>query len=1241
MSFQKPLPGEIQFPDELPISQKRDQIAETIRDNQVVILAGETGSGKTTQLPKICLSLGRGQHKLIGHTQPRRIAARTVANRIAEELKVELGKGVGYQVRFNDQSDPSTWIKVMTDGILLAEIRHDPLLKRYDTLIIDEAHERSLNIDFLLGYIKKILPRRPDLKVIVTSATIDLEKFSRHFNDAPIIEVSGRMFPVDVDYRPWQDEFEDITEAVTEVVAELSQKTGQARGDILVFLSGERDIRECSHQIKKRALPGLEVLPLYARLSLAEQNRVFQAHRGVRVVLATNVAETSLTVPGIRYVIDPGTARIKRYSLRTKVQRLPIEAISQASANQRKGRCGRVQAGRCIRLYSEDDFLARPEFTEAEILRSNLAGVVLQMLDLNIGDIRKFPFVEVPESRAIKDGYRLLEELGAVNTRGKMTEIGKRISQFQIDPLLARMLVEAQKQSCLHEMLIIVSALSIQDIRERPTEKKQHADEMHRRFWHEHSDFMSILSLWAYLEEQRQDLSQNQLRKRCQKEFLNYLRYREWRELHHQLRIAIKQQGWRENQQAASYASLHSALLSGLLSNIGQKNEERGERNYKGTRNRLFHIFPGSSQYKKRPAWLFAGEMLETSQLYAHNVAKVEVDWIISQAGELKKVQHYEPFYHAKSGQVMAFQRTLLFGLLLREKERVTYGNKDPSLSREIFIRSALVEGLYEKHSRGKGTFFKFNQQLIEEVLALEARSRRRDIMVDDEQLFAFYDQRLPHDIMNIAGFERWRKHVEKDKPTFLHMDKTALMLHSASDVSVAQFPREIDIDGICYPLHYHFEPGHQQDGVNIEVPVSLLHQISAPRLEWLVPGMLEEKCVALIKNLPKPWRKKLVPVPQTAAAVLARLEPGKGSLLRALSEQLKSRIGEEILDYEWPLKDLDPWYHFNIRVIDEKGQLIDQGRDLASLREKYRHAIRATLSKKVDSFQNRSLQSWDMDKLEEKIELDRGDVKVLAYPMLKDKHNEVELCVHDNPVEAHWHSARAKNRLALLGLKPTVKYLQKELLKGKEILLSPMNLGTPKDVLDDLLLAVLNHCAEFAGISTKEDFERELERIRPIFVEEAERMQGLFIEIAESCLRIRKTMKASKNALSLAFAFADINQQLDNLVYKGFLFNTPKAWLMHFPRYLKAIQLRLEKAPQNSQKDRLLIEELKPHWVCHEERLLKLGEAAYWHSQDWQTYRWLIEELRVSLFAQQLKTVQAVSSKRLKAVWQALQESD
>lgn len=1222
----------IEFPEQLPISEKRAEIAELISKNQVVILAGETGSGKTTQIPKICLELGRGVRGQIGHTQPRRIAARTVADRIASELKVPLGEAVGYQVRFTDHANDKTLIKLMTDGILLAEIQQDPLLLKYDTLIIDEAHERSLNIDFLLGYLKQILSKRPDLKLIVTSATIDLERFSEHFDKAPVIEVSGRTFPVEVLYRPWQDEFEDVTQAIVNAVEEIQALSKGRGGDVLVFLSGERDIRETSHALKKANLPQWEIVPLYARLSLDEQNKVFRPHKGRRVVLATNVAETSLTVPGIRYVIDPGTARIKRYSLRTKVERLPVEAISQASANQRKGRCGRVSEGVCIRLYEREDFEMRPEFTDAEILRSNLGAVILQMLQMRIGDVRKFPFVDRPDNRLINDGFKLLEELGAVDKRNRVTKLGRDMQQLPLDPKFARMLVAAAEQGCLKEMLVIVSGLTIQDPRERPSDKKQAADEKHRRFWDEKSDFLSLVNLWAYAEEQRVELSQNQWRKQCQKEFLNFLRLREWRELHHQLRVAVKKMGLKENQEPAGYNLVHAALLTGLLSNIGNKNEEPGARDYRGTRNRKFMIFPGSSLKKKRPKWIFSAEMLETSQVYAHCVAQMEPDWALSSGAHLLKNHYFEPHYDARAGQVKSYVRISLFGLVLVEKKRVNYSDINPAEAREVFIRSALVEGLY----RGKGAFFKKNTALISEVEDLEAKSRRRDIMVDDEVLFNFYNDIVPEGVCNLAGFEHWRKKVEQDQPELLLLPRDLLMLHDAEGVTQAQFPDQLDFDGVTLPVTYHFEPNHPEDGVSVRVPVTLLHLLAELYLAWLVPGLLRDKCIALVKALPKAKRKKLVPVPQFVDLALGRMARAKVSLTEVLTKELKRLADVELSEEDWDVSALDAFYHMNIIVVDAAGKPIDQGRSLEELRERYRGHVQESLQTAGSSFEQTDLTGWSFGSLPETVDLDKGGVTVRGFPALQDESSSVSLRVLDNPSEASQHSRAGITRLAYFKLHQNMKYLQKQLLKGKDMGLTMVDLGKRDQVIDDLLMAAVYQACfvEKPTPRSEAEFLRCVEAGSGNVVAIAQEYEALLVACLKGVVAIKKSMKSNKSAFALALAFGDINGQLSELIFKGFMFNSPKKWLFEYPRYLQAIEVRIEKAAQNPQKDRIAISELTSLWQKHQDRLLKEGAHAYQQNLEWQEYRWMIEELRVSLFAQTLKTLMPVSAKRLNKQW-------
>lgn len=1237
----------IEYPENLPISQKQKEIADLIEKNQVIILAGETGSGKTTQIPKICLSLGRGVRGLIGHTQPRRIAARTVASRIAEELNTELGSVVGYQVRFTDHTDDKSFIKLMTDGILLAEIQQDPMLWKYDTLIIDEAHERSLNIDFLLGYLKQLLNKRPDLKIIVTSATIDLQKFSEHFNDAPIMEVSGRTYPVEVFYRPWQEEYDDQAEAITAAIDEILQLSKGQGGDILVFLSGEREIRETSQAIKKAGFSHLDILPLYARLSLEEQTKVFNSHKGRRVVLATNVAETSITVPGIKYVIDPGTARVSRYGLRTKVQRLPIEPISQASANQRMGRCGRVSNGVCIRLFDKTEFECRPQFTEAEILRTNLAAVILQMLQLRIGDVRKFPFVDSPDNRLINDGFKLLEELHAVDVKGYIQPMGKQLQKLPVDPRLARAVVESSKLNCLSEVLIIVSALSIQDPRERPSDKQQASDEKHRRFFDEHSDFIAYVNLWNYVETQRQELSQNHLRKLCKKEFLNFLRLREWRDLHHQLKLAIKDLNFKLNQESASYDSIHRAILAGFLTNLGCKQEDtkdhqgktRKNNMYDGTRNRQFQIFPGSSQFKKRPKWLLATNFLETSQLFAHGVAKVDPAWVLTLADHLLKCNYFEPHYDSREGQVKAFVKKTLFGLVIVEKQKVLYGKVDPKVSRDVFIRSGLVEGGYGKSKKkAKGEFFAHNQLLIEEVHELEAKTRRKDILVDEEELVEFYNRKLPEGIVNLAGFEYWRKDVEKKDPKILYFSKDRLMKHSAEDANQSLFPSQLSYGGITFPVSYQFNPGHEDDGVNAQIPIALLHEIQPHYLEWLVPGLLRDKCISLVKSLPKQVRKKIVPVPDYVDKVLPKLKPQNRGLTEALMEELNILADANISELDWDVEALEPLYKMNIQVLDDSGKVIDRDRNLARLKDKYRDQVRQTIQTASHSIEQEGIESWNFGTLASSVQLNRGSIKITGYPALTDGVQDVSLRVLDNPNDAKIVNQRGVARLLAKNLKDTRKYLEKELLKGKDIGLTVVDLGKRADVVDDIIMASIKEiCVDefFNGsISDKEQFDCCLEKIRPEVVSTAFDIEKKVISILRDIVEIKKTIKSSKNALAIALLAGDIHRQLEGLVYRGFLFDTPLRRLGHYPRYLKAIKLRIEKSELNPQKDRIAISSLENHWQRHELRLSQEGESGYFLNESWQEYRWMMEELRVSLFAQSLKTLIPVSDKRLNKQW-------
>lgn len=1252
------LPERIDFDDNLPISAKRDEIRDLIAKHQVVVIAGETGSGKTTQLPKICLELGRGVTGLIGHTQPRRLAARTVAARIAEELKTELGDKVGFQVRFSDQSHDQTLVKLMTDGILLAEIQNDRFLNKYDTIIIDEAHERSLNVDFLMGYLKQVLPKRPDLKVIITSATIDLERFSKHFSDAsgkpaPVIEVSGRTYPVETLYRPMTESDEDTNGAICEAVEELlaTEPKNIRGGDILVFLAGERDIREAAKALRDRfndrGANTLEIVPLYARLSLAEQSKVFSPHKGRRVVLSTNVAETSLTVPGIRYVIDPGVARISRYSYRTKVQRLPIEAVSQASANQRKGRCGRISDGICIRLYSEEDFLSRPEFTDAEILRTNLGAVILQMLHLRIGDIREFPFVDAPDGKLIRDGFKLLEELQAVDGKGRLTQVGRALGKLPVDPRLARMVLAGMERGALTEVLIIASFLSVQDVRERPQEKQQQADQAHRRFWHEQSDFLTLVNLWHYLEEQRQELSSNQYRKQLKKEFMSYLRVREWRDIHHQLLLAVKSLKdvkLQLNQEPASYEAVHRSLLSGLLSQIANLDEDR---EYLGARNRRLRVFPSSGQYKKSPKWMMAAELLETSQLFAHNVAKIEPEWAAQDGRHLTKHNHFEPHFDIKSGQVKAFEKTTLFGLTLIEKQRVNFSSIDPVLSREVFIRQALVEGRYAKVRTGRnrapkpGPFYSHNQKLIEDVQALEEKSRRRDILVDDEALFTFYNERIGPDVTNMAGFEHFRKTAEQDNAQLLFLTREQLMLHEAGAITEAQFPNTLTHQGLTFPLDYHFEPGHKLDGVTLKVPVAALHQVPEYRLQWLVPGMLREKCIALVKALPKAVRKNFVPVPMFVDQALSEMRPDNTPLLEALAHQLRRQKMIEIDLESWQQVPVEAFYRFNIAVIDERGKVIEADRDLYKLRQKYKQQVQDKLQSAGSEFERQGITDWDFESLAEHIELKRAGLIIRAYPALIDRQDSVDLKLLDNAQQADYETRKGLSRLLLLNINTTVKYLRKELMKGKDIGLTVVSMGRREQVIDDLLMAachqILIDNKRINQVRQHSDFEACLAEVSKAITERAQKLSDLLVQSLSQVVEIKKQQKKSKNALAMAFCFSDVNQQLSGLFSKGMLFDTPLWALEQYPRYFKAILERMDKAPGQVQKDKVWLAEVAEHTERLEKFLKKEGQERYRITPELVEFRWLIEELRVSLFAQRLGTRMPVSSKRLNKLWQEI----
>ncbi|WP_122869732.1 ATP-dependent RNA helicase HrpA [Pseudomonas viridiflava] len=1233
----------VRYDDNLPIAAKRDEIKDALLKHQVLIIAGETGSGKTTQLPKICLEIGRGQHGLIGHTQPRRIAARSVASRVADELATPLGALVGYQVRFEDQSDSNTLIKLMTDGILLAETQHDRFLERYDTIIVDEAHERSLNIDFLLGYLKTLLPRRPDLKVIITSATIDLQRFSEHFNDAPIIEVSGRTFPVDTWYRPLtseQDEEgnsveDDLTVdqailATLEELADFERSERKSPGDVLVFLPGEREIRDAAEMLRKAQLRHTEILPLYARLSPAEQQRIFQSHSGRRVVLATNVAETSLTVPGIRYVIDTGTARISRYSYRAKVQRLPIEAVSQASANQRKGRCGRVEPGLCVRLYSEEDFNARPEFTDPEILRTNLAAVILQMLHLRLGEITDFPFIEPPDGKAISDGFNLLQELSAVNRENQLTPLGRQLARLPVDPRMGRMLLEAAKQGSLQEVLIVASAMSVQDVRERPPERQQAADQAHAQWKDADSDFAGLVNLWRGFEEQRQALTASPLRNWCRRNFLNYLRLREWRDSHRQLSLICRDLQLTVNKEPADYPKFHKAILSGLLSQIGQKADEG---DYLGARQRRFWIHPSSGLGKKRPQWLMTAELVETTKLYARMVAKIDADWIEPLAGHLIKKNHFEPHWEKKRGQVVAFEQITLFGLIVVGRRPVHFGPVDPVVSRELFIREGLVRG--DIQSRAK--CLSANTRLLEQLDELEAKARRRDILADEDTLYAFYEARVPAEIHQTATFDSWYKTESQKNPQLLIMREEDVLAREASEVTAAQYPDTLRLGELSLSLTYHFEPNHPRDGVTLRVPAPLLLSLPAGRLEWLVPGLLETKCIALVRSLPKAVRKNFVPVPDFIKAALQRITFGEGSLTEALGRELQRMTGARVTDEAWAeaTQQLESHLKMNLEIVDGDGKFLGEGRDLDALTARFAEASQAAPAVPQTAKSQQPVEAKVFAPVAQKTQQNIAGLSMTVYPALVEEGGTVKEGRFSTQAEAEYQHRRALQRLLLQQLAEPAKFLRSKLPGQTELALLYRELGRIDALIEDILLASLDSCVLEGEAELPRDGAGLLslaERKRADWTEHAERLAKLTLEILKLWHGLQKRFKG-KIDLAQAVALNDIKAQLGKLVYPGFVRETPAQWLKEMPRYLKAIEMRLEKLPGQVQKDRVWSIELAGLWAQYQARADKHRQEGK-RDPELAVYRWWMEEYRVSLFAQQLGTKMPVSDKRLSKQW-------
>ncbi|MGU3433373.1 ATP-dependent RNA helicase HrpA [Actinomycetes bacterium M1A6_2h] len=1229
---------ELTYPETLPVTARKDDIKAAIEANQVVIVAGETGSGKTTQIPKICLELGRGVRGLIGHTQPRRIAARTVAERIAEELGQPLGESVGYKVRFTDQSSDNTLVKLMTDGILLAEIQRDRFLRQYDTLIIDEAHERSLNIDFILGYLAQLLPRRPDLKIIVTSATIDPERFAEHFRGqagkpAPIVEVSGRTFPVEVRYRPLTVEAgeetvdRDPVDATCEAVEELLR---EPEGDVLVFLSGEREIRDTADALRDRNIRGLEILPLYARLSAAEQHRVFTRHTGRRVVLSTNVAETSLTVPGIRYVVDPGTARISRYSVRTKVQRLPIEPISQASARQRAGRCGRVADGICIRLYSEEDFESRPEFTDPEILRTNLASVILQMTSLGLGRIEKFPFVEPPDPRAVRDGLGLLDELGALDHAAssedgpRLTQLGRELAGLPVDPRMARMLVEANKTGCLKDMLVIVSALSIQDVRERPADHQQAADEKHARFAVENSDFLAYRALWTYLREQRDELSSNQFRRMCKSEFLHYLRIREWQDLHGQLRQITRGLGWTASDTAASDATIHQALLAGLLSHIGVR--EGDKRDFLGARGSKFAIFPGSGLFKKPPRWIMAAELVETSRLWARMGARIEPEWAEKLAPHLVKRAYSEPHWSTKREAAMAYERVTLYGIPLVTKRPVDYGPIDAEVSRELFIRHALVQGEWRTHH----AFFRANQELRSDAEELEQRARRRDIVVDDDALFAFYDERVPATIVSARHFDRWWKKTVRISPTLLDFDRTTVVNTDAASVLGGEYPDAWRQGELQFPLTYQFEPGQDDDGVTVRIPVALLASVSDVGFDWLVPGMRQELASALIKTLPKELRRNVVPAPDYAKAALSAVRPRSEPLTFALAREL-SRLGAtRIAPTDFDPKSLPTHLMMTFVGQDENGRELARSTSLPELRRLLGARASSAVARAASDSERAPTTRWTSETLgtlEPTVTRTVGGQKVTGYPSLVAENNGVAVRVLSSPA-AQRAAMRDGTRRLLLDAVPTSS---KSILGGRtntqRLALGQNPHGSLDALLDDCRTLAVDDIMMANGgpVNSPDEFAALVTVTRAELPARVARTVRAVEPVLAATARLRSALHGATGD-----AADDVREQLDSLIFPGFVFETGEKHLLDLPRYLQAAVDRLEALPSSANRDRVGMDALDRVYAEYDALLQSIPEARR-TTPAIREIAWMIEELRVNLFAQKLGTPYPVSEKRVR----------
>jgi ATP-dependent helicase HrpA len=1265
-------PYVLEFDAELPVNARRAEITEAIARHQVVIVCGETGSGKTTQLPKICLALGRGARKLIGHTQPRRIAASSVARRIAQELHTEPGAVVGYKVRFSDHTRPGARIKLMTDGILLAETHSDPQLRAYDTLIVDEAHERSLNIDFLLGYLRQLLPRRPDLKVIVTSATIDAERFAAHFGadgvPAPVLRVSGRLYPVEVRYRPYEDEdtpppragaapgaapraareTKTLAQAVLDAVDELA---GAGRGDVLVFLPGEREIREIAESLRKHHPPATEILPLFARLSAEDQERVFRPGGARRIVLATNIAETSLTVPGIRYVVDAGLARVKRYSYRNKVEQLRVEPVSRAAADQRAGRCGRVAAGICIRLYAEADFQARPAYTDPEVLRSSLAGVILRMSAHGLGDPARFPFIDAPPARALVDGYQLLAELGAVDEDKTLTPVGQALARLPVDPRIGRILLAAQEQHCLHEALIIASALAVQDPRERPAGQQQAADEAHRRLADERSDFLSFVRLWDDLQQRVEHKKSNRrLAEDLRADFLSGRRVREWRDVHGQLQQLAGEQGWRLNTSAATYEQLHRALLAGLLGNLGMKSSEvdpadRREPPFLGARGIKFHIWPGSPRARKASRWIVAAELVETSRLFARTVAEVDPRWIEQAGAHLLKRSHGDPHWERRAAQAMVYERGTLYGLPVYVQRRVPYAPIDAAQARALFIREALVAG----HWDTRAGFLAHNLRLVEQIRELEHRTRRPDVLVDEEQIFAFYDRLLPAGVHNGAGFEHWRAEAEREAPRRLFLSRDELMRHEASGAASELFPKALEFRGARMALGYHFEPRSPRDGVTLTVPLFALNQVDAQRCDWLVPGMIKEKVQLLLKSLPQKLRRACVPLPAYAAAFVERCALGAdgapsgaaGGVVERLSADLRAQTGVSCQAGDFKLETLPAHLSMNFKVVDADGRQLEMGRNLAALRAQFAREIeqsfRAVSAEQAPAPAAAApLTDWDFGALPEIQEIRRGSQVLIGHPALVDEGAHCRIELFDDPGAARAAQRGGLRRLFRLQLRTQIAALEKGFkslapVQMRAMALAPMRQLEPLG--EQIVTAALDRaCLAEPWPQDRESFARRKEEARGRLSLVAQELARLATQIVDEAAAAARKLAGLRGADA---ARADMEQQMVRLLGRAFVVDTPAESLAHLPRYLKAIGLRVDKLRSDPLRDAQRQREIAPLQALWQRELAaRKGQA----DARLEEFRWLLEELRVSLFAQELRTPSPVSVKRLEKFWSALQ---